>query len=430
MELALPLGVGLLVVFLVLGVPVAFAMGGSALIGLSLLIGPNKGLAYLMTVPLGGAANFSLAAIPLFMLMSRFAVFGGLADNLYAMAYKWMGHLPGGLAMGTTIAMAGFGAISGSSTAAVATFGPIGLSEMSKYGYSKPLSLGVIASAGTFALMIPPSIAFVVFGMLSEVSVGKLFIGGIIPGVLTAVTQVALIALRVRFKPSLAPRGPTYPWKERFLTFKGTWAPLLLVVLVLGGIYMGWATPTEAAALGAIGALAIGIVRGAMTRGSFTDSLRQAGRTSAMIFLIMIGALVFGYFLTLTKGPQNLILLIQALGWAPWAMMILFYLFYLILGMFLDAMAIQVLTVPLLFPVVVSLGFDPIWFGVVFVKTIEIGMITPPVGMNGFVLQGVTREPLETIFAGTLPFVLCDLFVLALMTIFPQIVLFLPNLMK
>jgi len=421
----------LFILLLFLGVPVAFSLGIAGFVGIWLGWGVDIAMSYLQMTPFRQAAHYTLAAIPLYLLMGRFMYHGGLSTSLYSLAYKWLGRLPGGLAMATCMASAGFAAVSGSTSATVAAIAPITIPEMDRYRYSRKLALGVIGASGTFAIMIPPSITFIIYGLLTETSIGQLFIAGVFPGIISAIVYLGLIWSRCKFNPSLAPLAPReiVNWKERIYAFKGLWHVSLLIFVVLGGIYSGAMTVNEAGAIGAMGALAISLVTRKMNLRLFREGLKDAVSISSMIFLVIIGAFIFGYFLSLGKIPQSMIQWVGDLPVSKWFILSLILLVYVVLGTFMDQVAIQVLTLPITFPLITSLGFDPIWFGVIIVKTTEIGLITPPLGLNVYILKGVTKEPLGNIFAAVAPFLIADFFTLILLISIPQISLYLPSLM-
>jgi len=420
----------LFVLLLILGMPVAFVLATVGLIGLSLGWGGSIAMNYLATTPYREAAHYTMATVPLFLLMGQFASQGGISRSLFETTYKWVGRLPGGLAMATILASAGFAAASGSSTAAAAAFSPIVLPEMKRYNYNVQLSMGAVAASGTFALMIPPSISFIVYGIITQTSIGKLFIAGIIPGIISAFVYIASIWIRVKINPSLAPLAPSpVSLREKFVSLKNIWTIATLILIVIGGLYGGVFTPTEAGAAGASGALIIVLLRYKMNWAQFQEAVLDSVKITAMIFMIIIGAFMFGYFLTLSKMPQNLIEWISGLNASRWTVLFIILFIYIIFGMFMDQMAIMVLTIPLVFPLITSLQFNPIWFGVVFIKTVEIGLITPPLGLNVYVIHGVTKQPMEEVFKGIFPFFICDVLTLLLLLAFPQIALFLPGRM-
>jgi tripartite ATP-independent transporter DctM subunit len=416
---------------LVVGIPVAFSLGIAGMAGLWIGWGMDVALSYLQTTPYTQVAHYTLAAVPLFLLMGRLIYHGGLSRALYSLAYKWVGRLPGGLAMATCVASASFAAVSGSSTATVASLAPITLPEMERYNYDKRLALGVLAASGTFAIMIPPSITFIVYGLITETSIGRLFIAGIFPGLLSASVYLSLIFIWSKLNPKLAPLAPkeTVTWKERIGAIGGIWHVVLLLIFVLGGIYFGVMTVNESAAIGAVGALAIAMFRQGLSFRLFRKAIKDAVTVAAMVFMVIIGAFIFGYLLTLGKIPQALMNWIGELAISRWIILSLIVCVYIFLGTFMDQIAIQLLTLPITFPIITHLGFEPIWFGVIIVKTTEIGLITPPLGLNVYILKGVSGEKLETVFSGILPFLIADTLTLITLILFPQISLYLPGKM-
>jgi tripartite ATP-independent transporter DctM subunit len=330
----------------------------------------------------------------------------------------------------TVVACGGFAAICGSSVATAATFAGVAYPEMRRYGYPQSFSTGVIAAGGTLGAMLPPSTVLAVYAIITQQDIGKLFMAGILPGLLAMAMYVLTISLIVRIRPSMLPAGPFRPWRERLRELKDVWAPLLLFVFVIGGLYGGVFTPTEAGGMGAGGAFLLGVLRGRLSRAQIREALLQATRTSAAVFTVLIGALLFGYFLTITQTPQKLTGFVTGLGLNRYTVLALIMVMYLILGCLMDAMAMIILTVPIIFPVIVQLGFDPIWFGVIIVMTVELGLIHPPVGMNVFVIKSVVHEiSFTTIFKGVIPFVLTDIVRLVILIAFPVIALWLPGRM-
>jgi tripartite ATP-independent transporter DctM subunit len=361
--------------------------------------------------------------------MAEFVIVSGIADTLFRSAATWVGRVPGGLAIATALAGAGFGAISGSSTAAAATLSATSIPAMLRQGYEPKLACGVVAISGTLAMLIPPSIALILYGIIAEVSVGKLLIGGVIPGLLVTLVIVLTVLVLVWRDPSAAPRGPGYTLREKVASLRGVWSMLLLLIMVTGVIYTGVATPTEAAALGAFGAFAIAAGLGKLGSGELLRACVDALRSTAMIFMILLGAHVFGYFFALTGVTQQLVSAIGGSGIPPWLVMTIILAIVLVLGCFLDQIAILVLTVPVALPVVKSIGYDPVWFGVIMIVVGEVGMVTPPVGLNAFVVARYARRPLVEVFVGAWPHVVAHLFLIALLVAVPQLVLWLPSLM-
>lgn len=423
------IGVGLFFLLLILGAPVAFALLSAGAIGLFLL-DVNSMFSILTTTPYRTAASFTLTTIPLFILMAETLSRGGFAKDLYRACYVWIGHLPGGLAISSVMASAFMGTMSGSTTATAAALSRIAVPEMDRYGYDRRISTAAIAYGGTIAVMIPPSIPMIVYGILTETSIGKLLIAGIIPGILLTIILSFGIYLKGKRNPDLAPTVESYSWKERFRSLSSLWAVLVIVFLVIVTIYTGFATATEAAALGAAGAAIIGFSTRRLNVKSFIESVKNAIKTTAMIFTIIIGAMVFGYFLTITGTSQAIVNSMTALPLPDFGILLMILLIYGLMGFFMDQLAIKLIMVPLVFPIIVELGYDPIWFGVLLLVVAEMGMVTPPMGMNVFVVSSVTKEPLETIFKGVFYMLLWGLFALAILLAFPELSTWLPSIMK
>lgn len=425
------IGIVALLVILALGMPIGFAMGLVGFAGFSYLGGMDSGLAILNLSPYATAASYGLSVIPLFVLMGQFVLYSGLGKNIYSSTNSWIGHLPGGLSMATIAACAGFSAISGSSTATAATIGTVSLPEMQKYRYRPSLATGSIAVGGTLGILIPPSMILILYGVFTDESIGRLFIAGILPGLLLAILLMFTIYVHVRIDPDLAPSAAKASFKERLIALKGVWEILVLFVVVIGGIYLGVFTPTEAAAIGAAGSFILALLKRQLTLKNLAASLLDTGETTAMIFIILIGATIFGQFLAVSKIPVVLTDFVVGLGLSRYVTMGIILFVLLLFGCFMPGMAILVLGVPIVLPVIQAMGFDPTWFGVIFVIVLEIGLITPPVGLNVFIISGVAKGvPVYTIFKGVLPFLLVMLIFVGILVAFPQIVLFLPKLMK
>ncbi|MEJ8575061.1 TRAP transporter large permease [Microbaculum marinum] len=424
-------GFVVLFVLLLLRVPIGVAMGLVGVGGFAMMVRTGPALNLIGLSPIRTATEYSLALIPMFILMGSLATASGLSAELYRASNAWIGHRRGGLAMATIAACGGFAAICGSSVATAATMTKVALPEMKRYGYPDTLATGSIAAGGTLGILIPPSIVLAIYGILTEQDIGKLFIAGVVPGILALALYLVTVRLYVQFSRHDVPVQPLATWRERVHASRGVWAVVLLFVFVMGGIYGGVFTPSEAAGMGASGVLIIGVVRGRLNWRSIYRCLVDSIQVSASIFFILIGALLFGYFLTATQTPQKIATLLLSFELGAYGTLVLILLFFLVLGCILDAMAMIVLMIPIIFPVILHLGFDPIWFGVIIVMTVELGLITPPVGMNVFVLNSLARDiPLQRIFAGVMPFVLMDVFRLALLVAFPILVLFLPNTMQ
>ncbi len=415
---------------LAIGVPVGFALVISGATGLYVLGGLNMVLGIMNTAPLSAASTYELITVPMFLLMAEFVIVSGVADDLFKAASTLVGRIRGGLGIATAFAGAGFGAISGSSTAGAATLSSTTIPAMLKAGYDPKLACGVVAISGTLAMLIPPSIALVLFGIIADVSISELLIGGVIPGLMVTLAISLTVFYLVWRDPSRAPVGQSYTFKEKFLSLKVVWPMLLLFMAVTGIIYLGVATPTEAASIGAFGAYLIALFKGKANFPATRQALQRAAQTTCMILMIILGAHFFGYFLTVTQTTQQIVAAIG--GWPVdrWVIMALIILIYLILGCFMDQVAILILTIPIMLPVIKTLGFDPVWFGVMVVVLAEVGMVTPPVGLNVFVVSRYTGRPLDEVFRGVGPHVVAHLMVIALFCLFPQLILWLPRTMR
>ncbi len=420
----------LLLTLLALGCPVALSLAVAGAVGLWSLGGLSMVLGVLQTTPFSAASSYELISVPMFVLMAEFVILSGVADSLFKAAATWVGRVPGGLGMATAIAGAGFGAISGSSTASAATLSATTIPAMLKQGYEPQLACGVVAISGTLAMLIPPSIALVLYGIIADVSIGQLLVGGVIPGIVVTFAIMATVYYLVWRDPSRAPLGQSYSFKDKLLSLKVVWPMLILFMAVTGFIYTGIATPTEASGLGAFGAFVLAWQAKKINLQSTTDALTRSAHTSCMIVLIILGAHIFGYFFTLTQTTQELVKWIGALDVSRWVVMAMILFGYLILGCLMDQIAILILTVPIVLPLVKALGFDPIWFGVIVIVTAEVGMVTPPVGLNVFVVSRYTGRPLAEIFQGVMPHVVAHILVIALFVVFPEIILWLPSTMK
>ena len=424
------IGIIVLVVLLYSKMPVGFAMGFLGLIGFSYVVNFNAGLNLLARDVWDVFSSYNLTVIPLFVFMGQIAFHAGISRRLYDSAYVLLGHRRGGLAMTTVGACAGFSAICGSTNATAATMATVALPEMKRYGYDMGLATGTVAAAGSLGILIPPSVIFIVYGILTEQSIGKLFAAGILPGILLCLLFLLTVHLRVRKNPSLAPPGPKSSIGEKFRSFVGILETLILFALVMGGIFFGIFTPTEAAAIGAFMTLLIAIIRRQLYWEGFVLSLADTTKISCMIMVIVTGAVIFGHFMAITRIPYMLADYVSSLPLPPHAIIGVIILVYLIGGCFMDALAMIMLTIPIFFPVVQTLGFDPIWFGVVIVLITEMGVITPPVGINVYVVYGVARDvPLEKIFRGVFPMLISLIVCNLLLILFPQIALWLPGLM-
>ena len=424
------LGFVTLFTLMLLRVPVGMAMGLVGVTGYSYLVGLTPALKMVGQTSMRTVTDYTFGVIPMFLLMGALVSSSGVSRELVRAAHTCFGHLRGGLGFATIIACGGFAAISGSSVATAATFATVAYPEMRRFGYPQSFSTGVIAAGGTLGAMLPPSTVLTVYGIITQQDIGKLFVAGILPGLLAMCMYVVTIGLIGFIRPGFLPEGQPKPWRERLLGLREVWAPLTLFAFVIGGLYGGLFTPTEAGGVGACGALILGLVRRRLDREKILSSLLQATRTAAAVFTVLIGALLFGYFLTITQTPQKVTAFLTGLGVGPYGVLALIMLMYLVLGCLMDSMAMVILTVPIIFPVVTALGFDPIWFGVIIVMTVELGLIHPPVGMNVFVIKSVVKDvSFSTIFKGVIPFILTDIVRLIILIAFPVIALWLPSRM-
>ncbi|MGD9077406.1 MAG: TRAP transporter large permease, partial [Desulfobacteraceae bacterium] len=422
------IGIFFLFLLLALRMQIGFSMAVVGFLGYALLGSLKPSFTVLGFEPFKIGVQYSLTVIPLFILMGQFANYSKMGSEIYQTVYRWVGFLPGGLSMATVVACGGFAAISGSSLAAAATMGMVALPEMKRFKYDDALATGCIAAGGTLGILIPPSTVMIIYAILTELPIETLFIAGILPGVLLCGLFVLTVYIQARVKPALGPPGPKFTMKERVYSLKDTWSILLLFFIVIGGLYTGWFTPTEAAGVGAFGALVITLVKRRLTWSNLTDSLAQTTRTTAMVFLILIGAHIFGYFLTLSEIPEQLSILATEAGLNRYVILSIIILMYIVLGCFMEGLAIMVLTIPIIYPMVLDMGFDPIWFGVMITLVMEMSLITPPVGINVFIISGISKDvPMYTIFRGILPFWFAILACIIILMIFPQIALLLPN---
>ena len=415
---------------MLLRVPIGMAMGLVGVTGFGYIVGAVPALKMVGQTSMRTVTDYTFGVIPMFLLMGAFVSNSGMSRELFRAANGFLGHLRGGLGIATIAACGGFAAISGSSVATAATFSTVAYPEMRRYGYPQSFATGVIAAGGTLGAMLPPSTVLAVYGIITEQDIGKLFIAGILPGVLAASMYIATVTIIGFVRPDFLPRAPRHSWKERMEGLRNIWATLLLFVFVIGGLYGGLFTPTEAGGMGAGGAFVIGVLRGRLDRTEIRRSLLQATRTAAAVFTVLIGALLFGYFLTVTQTPQKVTEFLTGLGVGRYGVLALIMLMYLVLGCLMDSLAMVILTVPIIFPVVTHLGFDPIWFGIIIVMTVELGLIHPPVGMIVFVIKSVVQDvKFTTIFKGVLPFIITDLIRLVILIAFPIIALWLPSRM-
>jgi C4-dicarboxylate transporter, DctM subunit len=415
---------------MLLRVPVGMAMGLVGVTGFGFLVGGEPALKLVGQTSMRTVTDYTFGIIPMFLLMGAFVSNSGMSRELFRAANSFVGHFRGGLGIATIAACGGFAAISGSSVATAATFSTVAYPEMRRYGYPQSFATGTIAAGGTLGAMLPPSTVLAVYGLITEQDIGQLFIAGIVPGLIAGSMYMMTIVSIGLVRPNYLPAGVRSSWTQRLQSLRDVWATLLLFAFVIGGLYGGLFTPTEAGGMGAGGAFIIGVLRGRLSRADIRQSLLQATRTAAAVFTVLIGALLFGYFLTVTQTPQKVTAFLTGLGVGRYGVLVLIMLMYLVLGCLMDALAMIILTIPIIFPVIKQLGFDPIWFGVIIVMTVELGLIHPPVGMNMFVIKSVVEDvKISTIFYGVIPFILTDLVRLVLLISFPILATYLPSRM-
>ncbi|MFC1901859.1 TRAP transporter large permease subunit [Chloroflexota bacterium] len=425
------IGIAVCLLLFAIGMPVGLVLALVGFLSIVSILGLDNGFTILGTVAYRSTADFKWAVVPFFMLLGYFCFFSGVGKDIYYTANKWLGRLHGGLGIATVGASTLFAAVVGDSLSSTATMGTVALPEMRKYKYADTLSTGCIASGGTLGPLIPPSIGFIIYGILTEQSIGALFIAGILPGILVAVSFMLYIYFRCVRTPAMGPRAAVSSFREKLASLKYTWPILLLFVTVIGGIYGGLFTPTEGGGFGAMMALIIGLILKRFTWQLFINALIETSKLIGMAFLILIGAMIFSQFLAMSRLPMMTADFVAGLAVPPAITMVVILLLLLVLGCFLSVIVMLVLTVPIFFPVVTAIGYDPIWFGVIMVLMIDIGTITPPYGINVFVLKGVARDiPMSTMFRGVMPFVVVSLVCVALIVIFPQIATWLPQVLK
>ncbi len=411
--------------------PVGFLMAIIGFLGFASIVSVDASLNLLAKDMFSVFGSYNLTVIPLFVLMGQIAFHSGISKRLFDTAYTFIGHLPGGLAIATVGACAAFSAICGSTNATAATMAAATLPEMKRYNYKPELATGVVAAGGSLGILIPPSVIFIVYGILTEQSIGELFLAGILPGVLLTLFFVGTIIIWATLRPELGPKGPKSTWRERAASLPGTIETLIIFVIVMGGLFMGIFTPTEAGATGAFATLVVAIIQRNITWEGFVQALFETTRISAMILIIVAGATVFGHFLAVSRIPYDIASWISSFQFHPAIIMSFIVLIYLLGGCFIDSLALIMLTIPIFYPVVIDYGFNPIWFGVVIVLVTQIGVITPPVGVNVYVVSGVARDvPLSVIFKGVVPLLLAIILLTFLLIPFPQIATFLPGLLR
>jgi tripartite ATP-independent transporter DctM subunit len=422
------IGVIVLLLFFSIGMPMAFSMALVGMAGFAYLVSPDAAFNLLPRDVFDQFASYPLSVIPMFVMMGCYAFASGIGRKLFNTAYVILGRLPGGLAIASIAASAAFGAVCGSTSATTATIGKVALPEMKKYNYNDTFATGTVATAGGLGIMIPPSTSFIVYGILTEQSIGKLYISGIIPGIIIAILFIATVLVWCRLDPTAGPPGISTNWRQKLKSLGGVGDALILFFVTMGGLFAGWFTPTQAGAIGSVGALIIGVLNGELTWQKFLDSTKDGLRISCMIMLLIAGATVFSHFITRTNMPSVLADWVGSLAFPGFVVMALILVFYFLLGTFLDAMACIVLVVPILFPMVLNLGYDPIWFGVMVTLLSMIAVVSPPDGVNVYVVKGISRDvPITTIFKGTIPYLVPFAVATALLLAFPVLATFLPR---
>jgi tripartite ATP-independent transporter DctM subunit len=424
--------VGLLVLIglLFAGMWIGAAMALVGFLGYLIIRGVDPALSMVGQIPFSTMASYVLTTVPLFILMGSFIANTKVGKDLFDTAYAWVGHLKGGLAIATIFACAIAGSILGVSGPAAITMGKVALPAMRKYNYDDTLATASICAAGTLAFLIPPSVAFIIYGMLTEQSIALLFVAGIVPGIILVLLFSFTIILQTTVSPKLGPAGPKTSFKEKIIALKGIWMALVLFIIVFGGIYGGIFTPTEAGGLGSAGAIVVCLITGALNLKNFKEAFVDATKTTAMVMMLIIGAYILMKFMAVSKLPFALSEMVGRFGFPPWGVFILIIILYLILGMFLDIFSAVIVTMPVIFPMVQTIGWDPVWFGVVVVILCEVGLISPPVGMDVFQVAGVTGVPAFTIFKGVAPFCIAALVCLTVLYLFPDLALWLPSTMR
>ncbi|MGE0744407.1 MAG: TRAP transporter large permease [Rhodospirillales bacterium] len=413
-----------------LHVPIGVAMGLSGVASVAMMLGWDPALSLVKTEASAVFSHRDLGVIPLFLMMGSFATAAGLSTDLYRLAYALVGHYRGGLAMSTIGGCAGFGAICGSSVATAATMGRVALPEMLRRGYQPSIATGAIAAGGTLGILIPPSVIMVLYAVLTEQFIISLFVAAIIPAIIAVTLHLVAVIVYVRLNPEAGPAGPRMPWSEKWAALRGAWQVLVLIVIVSGGIYGGVFTAVEAASVGVCLAFIFTVLRGRLTWKVMRTVLGETAASTGLIYLIIVGANVFTYFVTLSHMADDMVAYVQSLGLHPLVVIFMLHAMYLVLGSIFDTVAAMVITLPFVFPLIIGMGMDPLWFGIINVMVIEIGLITPPIGINVFVLHGIAKSiPLQTIFRGIMPFLAADLIRLSILTVFPVLALWLPTVM-
>jgi tripartite ATP-independent transporter DctM subunit len=421
----------ILFALLFIGIPVGVSLGLVAIAGLWVLLGSSATFLKMAITPFRMVESYDLSVLPLFLLMADVCAATGVSRDLYNLAAKWVGRLPGGIAMASIGACAIFAAISSSAVACAATIGSIAIPEMRRFNYDDSLATGTVAAGGTIGILIPPSFMFVLYGILTETSIGKLFMAGFIPGVLQAIFYFIAIYIVCKRNPSIGPRGLATTFKEKIMAFGSCGEVIGLILLVLVGITVGWFTPTEAGSIGAGGAILITLIRRRLTWKNFIQACMSSMKTTGMVFLILVGAYLFTYFITVTNIPTALSNMIIGLGVSPMAVIWIIIGTYIFLGTAMEEASMMLLTIPIFTPIIMNLGFDKIWFGVLIVRMMQVAMISPPVGITLFVIKGIAKDvPMGTIYKGVIPFILADVIHVTLVVFIPGLSMFLPSLMR
>ena len=421
------IGIVILLVLFFMELPVGIAMLLVGFVGVWCIAGLPQAFHLLCSVPYKVSFEYLWSLIPLFVFMGQLSYYTGLSTDLFSVAFKWLGHFRGGMAMTTIGTSTGFGAVCGDNIAGAVTMTAVCLPEMRKHKYADTLSLGSICAGGILSFLIPPSLGFIMFGILADESIGTLFIAGIFPGILTALIYIVTIFIICRIDPKKGPAGPKFSWRERIVSLKNLWGMVLLVIIVFGGIYSGFISPTEAGALGAFAAIIVGLAKRRLTWKGFSDAILSSVETTGMVFLLLVGAFSFAPFLSLTRIPAVLVVLSS--GWAPWLVLLFVLVFYFVGGLIFDSVVLMVITVPIFVPMWMAAGFNFVWLGVVVMLIVCLGAFTPPVGLVVYAVSGMVPDaPVSDIFKGVLPFIPAVLVCIALVIVFPQIAMFLPNL--
>jgi C4-dicarboxylate transporter, DctM subunit len=420
-----------LLILLILGIPIAFSLAGAGILGIWLVKGDwNIVMVFLRTVPVNAVANYDLTTIPMFLLMAYFSSSSGLAKDLYTAASNWLSQIRGGLAIATVFACGIFGAMSGASVAAAAVMSNIAMPNMRRFGYSEELAAGSIGVGATLDILIPPSVPMVIYGIATQTSIGQLLVAGVVPGIVLGILLALCIVVWVTISPSHAPKTESVPWGDRWKSIGRIWPSLLLIVIVLALLYSGVATPTEVGAVGSFMAAAIGVAMGRLTWTGAIQAMKDTIKTSAMIFLILIGANIFGYYMTLSQIPQEVVEHVTAMHLNRWIVVIGITAVYFVISMFMDEIPLLLLTLPLSFPLVTAVGFDPVWFGVLSILMVAMGLVFPPVGMIAFVVSATARVDLMKVYKGTSVLIVAIFLTTALVMVFPELALWLPRTMK